>query len=127
MKVFLIAVATALIGLVASVIVGHRSFDANLGAERVQVTSALKSAVSSEADTRKHLERAIVRAAERERWWMLFVGITLVSYCLLRKHQALFDRTILYSNFDSMSAEGPQDESVRVDDFDSLDRARSAA
>jgi hypothetical protein len=41
----------------------------------------------------KHLKHMIERGAERERWWMLFVGVTLITYRLVRKHQLLFERS----------------------------------
>jgi uncharacterized membrane protein YecN with MAPEG domain len=46
--------------------------------------------MSLNGDTTRRLERAIVRCAKKEPWWMFFVGITLIGYRLFRNHQVLF-------------------------------------
>lgn len=55
--------------------------------------------LSPKADKAIRLERALVRDARRDRWWMAFVGITLIGYRLLRKHQSLFGNSLLYASY----------------------------
>jgi hypothetical protein len=51
--------------------------------------------VSLNADKVRKLQHVIVRSAAQERWWMLFVGTTLIAYRLFRKHQVLFEASFL--------------------------------
>jgi hypothetical protein len=51
--------------------------------------------LSAKANSAKKIQRAIVHSAERERWWMLFVGVTLVGYRLIRQHQIVFESSFL--------------------------------
>jgi hypothetical protein len=51
--------------------------------------------MSLNADKARHLEHIIVRGAQTERWWMFFVGTTLIGYRLFRKHQVLFESSFL--------------------------------
>jgi len=129
-------VAIAFVCLFAAALVGHRGLGLKFATRAVMPTSASPAQaaastavviLSPNADRRKHLERAIARGVQRERWWMLFVGITLVSYRLVRKHQALFENTFLYPSYELQSYEGVGSESTDDQEFESPRRARSAA
>lgn len=54
-----------------------------------------RSYMSLNANTARHFERVVVRRAEKEPWWMLFVGTTLIGYRLFRNHQLLFAGSLL--------------------------------
>ncbi len=122
MKVFLVALAV--VAFIACLLVSHTSLASVIESRLMapveeapaQLAGALKATtgqktasafesavtktvVSPDGDALR-LERAIMHRAEKERWWMLFVGITLVGYRLLRKHQALFAHTLLYSAYE---------------------------
>ena len=55
--------------------------------------------ISPKPDKAVRLERALVRDVRKDKWWMLFVGITVVGYRLLRKHQSLFGNSLLYASY----------------------------
>jgi hypothetical protein len=69
------------------------------------------------------LERAIVGKAKRDRWWMLFVGATILVYRLVRKHQALFDSSLVYSSSEGFGGPLQGDIATLEPDFDSLPEA----
>jgi hypothetical protein len=86
-----------------------------------------KTSMSPNADRREHLQRAIERSAKRQRWWMLFVGITLVGYRLFRKHQSLFENSFLYSSYEGLersSAGGFLELEELPDSIQPVSRAR---
>jgi hypothetical protein len=57
--------------------------------------------LSLKTDKAVQVERTLIRDARRDKWWMAFVGITIVGYRLLRKHQALFGNSLLYGSYGS--------------------------
>jgi hypothetical protein len=63
--------------------------------ERGRLSLVAPRYMSLNADNAKGLKRVIVRNAVQERWWMLFVGTTLIAYRLFRKHQVLFEGSFL--------------------------------
>jgi hypothetical protein len=75
--------------------------------------------LSVKADRAQKLERAIVRSAERERWWMLFVGITLIGYRLMRQHQALFEGSLLSLDYELRTSKVGAATAARPDGFES--------
>jgi hypothetical protein len=136
MKFSLIAIAAN--RMFTSAIAGHRGLSALFGARmmpasasRAQIAVTAETVMAPNADRRKQLERAIAQAAQKERWWMLFVGITLVGYRLLRKHQALFENSFLYPTHEYSSSEGLNtDLSTDLSNdqvFESFRNRRSAA
>jgi hypothetical protein len=132
MKFYLVAIAA--ICLLTAAIAGHRGLSAlfgtrvmptNASGEQASVTA--DKVMSPNADRRKQLERSISRGARKERWWMLFVGITLVGYRLLRKHQALFENSFLYPSYEYPSYEGLGTDLSGDQLYESLRNTRSAA
>jgi hypothetical protein len=85
------------------------------------------TSVTSNADRREQLERAIKLGVRRERRWMLFVGLTLIGYRLFRKHQSLFENSVLYPGYEGLerSSAGNSRELEEFPDFvQSASRAR---
>ncbi len=140
MKVLLVALAV--VAFIACLLASHTSFASVIEsrlmspaeeapaqlAGALQTATGLKTAsafenavtktvVSPDGDALR-LERAIMRRAEKERWWMLFVGITLVGYRLLRKHQALFAHTLLYSAYEGVGGDFEGDRANSTTDID---------
>jgi hypothetical protein len=66
------------------------------------------------------LERAIVRKAKQDRWWMIFVGATILVYQLLRKHQALFGSSVVYASSEGFAGYTQGNIATLEADFDSL-------
>jgi hypothetical protein len=61
---------------------------------------AFVSQVEQDAQKTASLERLLVRKARKDRWWMLLVGSIVVAYQLRQKHQALFEKSLLYPAHD---------------------------
>jgi hypothetical protein len=73
------------------------------------------------------LERAVVRKAKRDRWWMLFVGATILGYRLVRKHQAMFENSVLYADYKAYGDRPLTDAAMIESGFDALPESAAEA
>jgi hypothetical protein len=76
---------------------------------QIHLTSYTPRYMSLGAKKARKMEHIIARNAPAERWWMLFVGTTLIAYRLFRKHQVLFEASFL-----SLAPDVPRPENVTL-------------